>query len=464
MKIRLGYADGQFSKPIRYGGDAHAILVAPTRTGKGRDILIPALFEYEGSCVVIDPKGQLCAQTAPRRARMGQKIIILNPFKIMRKVLSAGSERFKGVSEKCDFEATYNPMETLDPDAESFGADCDSLTDGIVTIEHNREVHWSESAHELISGMIMELATNWLPNERNLATVRRIVAAPNSDLVNFCKVALASGNTFSADRLARFAEEEAKNANEIASIISTAKTQTKFISNEAIANSLKTSSFRFSDLRREPTTVYVILPTRYLGPCAKWFRLIVASALNELMREPEEDDLDVLLVADEFSQLGRMVSVENAMALAAGYRLQLFIVVQDLTRLKEHYRDAFETFLANAGAQIYFSPRDVFSMEYISKLAGVVEVATQSTSTSDVTLQQLMHGHSGVNVSISDRVRPLLYPHEARQMDEDRMLMFVEGYKGVLQAYRRSYLETPEFNGMYGPDPYHLKRKIEGAK
>jgi len=348
-------------------------------------------------------------------------------------------------------------MDTLDPEAESFGADCDSLTDGIVTIEHGREVHWPESAHELIGGVDMELVTNWLPDERNLATVRRLIAGPNSDLVNFCKAALASGNTLSADRLARFAEEEAKNANEIASIISTAKTQTKFISNAAIANSLKGSSFKFSDLRREPTTVYVILPTRYLGTCAKWFRLIVASALNELMREPEEGDLDVLLMADEFSQLGRMVSVENAMALAAGYRLQLFIVVQDLTRLKEHYRDAFETFLANAGAQVFFGQRDVFSMEYVSKLCGVVEVATKSTSTSDVTGQQLMQGHSGVNVSISDRVRPLLYPHEVAQLDNNRMLMFIEGYKGVMQAYRRSYLQTPEFDGMYSPDPYHAK-------
>lgn len=456
MKIRLGYADSQFSKPIRYSGDAHIGLIGPTRKGKDRDILDPVLMEYEGSVICVDPKGQLCAQTAPERARMGQKIYILNPFGILPGVLSPDAERFKGLKNVV-FNATCNPMESLIPEADSFGVDCDSLSDGVVLMEHGRELHWSESARELISGVIMQLAANWLPHERNLATMRRLIAGPNSDLVNFCRAAVACGDPFISDRLARFSEEEAKNANEIASIISTAKTQTKFISNTAIANSLMESSFQFEDLRKEKITVYVILPGRYLNACAKWFRLIVGTALNRLMREPEPGDLPVLMVCNEFSQLGHMESVSNAMGLSAGYRLQLFIVVQDLTRLKEHYHDGWETFLANAGAQLFMAARDVFTQEYVSKLCGVVEVATKSTSTHDVTLEQMIHGQSGVNVSISERVRPLLYPHEVAQLDDDRMLMFIEGYKGVLQAYRRPYWKMPEFAGKFGVDPYHMK-------
>jgi type IV secretion system protein VirD4 len=57
--IRLGYYRAPedkgkgWGRVIRYGGDAHLITVAPTGSGKGRDVLAGVLLEYEGSCIVI---------------------------------------------------------------------------------------------------------------------------------------------------------------------------------------------------------------------------------------------------------------------------------------------------------------------------------------------------------------------------------------------------------------------------
>ena len=44
---------------ISYEGDSHICTVAPTRSGKGVNVVIPNLLTYEGSVVVFDLKGEL---------------------------------------------------------------------------------------------------------------------------------------------------------------------------------------------------------------------------------------------------------------------------------------------------------------------------------------------------------------------------------------------------------------------
>jgi type IV secretion system protein VirD4 len=64
---------------LRYPGPGHLITVAPTRSGKGRDVIIPALLDWPYSAIVIDPKGELACVTSARRRRFG-KVIYLDPY------------------------------------------------------------------------------------------------------------------------------------------------------------------------------------------------------------------------------------------------------------------------------------------------------------------------------------------------------------------------------------------------
>lgn len=106
---------------------------------------------------------------------------------------------------------------------------------------------------------------------------------------------------------------------EFQSILSTALTQTAFLDDPAIAYSLGGDDFRFIDLKRKPVTVYLILPSRYIAAYARWLRLMVVSAISDLTSTAEKSDKPVLLLLDEFAQLGHLSSIENAMALAAGF-------------------------------------------------------------------------------------------------------------------------------------------------
>ena len=66
--------------PILYAEDRHLVTIAPTGAGKGRGVIIPNLLRFEGSVIVIDPKGETWHVTARRRKEMGQEVRLLDPF------------------------------------------------------------------------------------------------------------------------------------------------------------------------------------------------------------------------------------------------------------------------------------------------------------------------------------------------------------------------------------------------
>lgn len=76
--IFLGMLGG---RPIWLNGTLHAIVIAPTRSGKSTCIAIPILLTYEGSVVVLDVKGELYRITSGYRGlALGQNVYIWSPY------------------------------------------------------------------------------------------------------------------------------------------------------------------------------------------------------------------------------------------------------------------------------------------------------------------------------------------------------------------------------------------------
>lgn len=449
-------------------GEGHLFLSAPPRSGKARDILIPALLHYDqGSCIVIDPKGQLAAVTGPQRARLGQRVIVLNPFHILPEVLCADSPRHFGRIDdedkaRCIFEAKFNPLSALRPESETFGADCDNMAESIVTHDGgDQQSHWSDSARGLVASLIGHLVANCKEKLQTLTHLRKVITSPTllrEAAEHARSEAAAGGDEFLAESLARFGETDAANKGEIASIISTATTQTRFLANRAIARSLTPGpddfKLRFAELKKTRTTVYLVLPVRYLASCGKWFRLVLAAALDALLTE--EPGLPVLCVLDEFAQLGKLSVIENTLGLAAGMGVQLWPVLQDLTQLKELYPERWESFLGCAGVQMFFAPRENTSANYISELCGDTTIALQSESKGKSKDTFGMQTGSNEGRSSSPHQRRALLPQEVRQLPENEFIMFFDGLPGrFTRAQRKPYWEIAECRTLASPDPYH---------
>ncbi|HEY4359738.1 MAG TPA: type IV secretory system conjugative DNA transfer family protein [Bryobacteraceae bacterium] len=432
-RIRLGYFDTTFRETLWYPHDSHLIVTAPTSSGKFRDLLAGLGGTFQGSVVWVDSKLQ-AASVLARRISRTHDVVILNPFKVLPEFIG----RYPHISS--------NPLDTLDPTLPSFGADCDAIVDGIVTEQgQNGDSHFPMAAKDGWSGVIAALKRHGEPEDQNLASARKLICSPG--FFEFCRdVAAMTSDDFIRQKLGRFTLAKAEENREVLGILSTMAVQSSFLGNQAIADVLRSSDFRWRSLKKRPTCVFLGLPARYLSTCGKWFRLMVATAMNQLLYE--ERGIPTLLVLDEFAALNRLPVIQTAMGLARGFGVRLMPILQDLNQLVGIYgRDSFETFLGNA-SKVFFAPQDRFTAEYISHMVGSVDSRAISKSVND---------ERGVrsNISISAGQRYYLAPQQIRELPPNEMLVIGQGLRGFIRAGRRPYWLCPEL-GEFDVDPYHV--------
>lgn len=272
--VPIGYTpDGRHA--LHYPGFGHLLCVAAARTGKGASLLVNALLSWRYSVIVIDPKAENALVTAKSRKRFG-RVYILNPFKMF-------------FDELGSMQARLNPMQIISAASASFHADCDKLAAALVWDEGTGEgKHWTTAARILVSGMIAAIIRHEAdPDKKHLVEIARLISS-GDELFTFCRTIMQqSHDPFIKQKLGRFALPLGKQpGREMEDVISTAITQLGFIGNAAIAESLSGSDFRFSDLKKRPgTTVFICLPLDMLDVCDKYFRLILETALSDLLNE-----------------------------------------------------------------------------------------------------------------------------------------------------------------------------------
>lgn len=75
-----GYVD-----PYLFCGDGHLLTIAPTGAGKGVACVIPALLRHRGDAVIMDPKGENYSVTAKFRRSLGQEVILIDPYGVVKR-------------------------------------------------------------------------------------------------------------------------------------------------------------------------------------------------------------------------------------------------------------------------------------------------------------------------------------------------------------------------------------------
>ena len=325
-------------KLLSYDGPAHLLTLAPTRAGKGVGTVIPNLLLAERSVLVIDPKGENARIAGSARERFGT-VHVLDPF---------------GVSGRPS--AAYNPLDRLSADSPDLSEDATSLADALVVdpAHQTGDAHWNEEAKALIGGLIMFCVAHEEPVRRNLGAVREYLTLPPDRMADLVK--LMQDSDVADGLVARAANRFAGKADrEAASVLSNAQRHTHFLDSPRIAKAMARSDFQFADLRHRITSVFLVLPPNRLDAYSRWLRLLVSQALQDIARDAEVSATPAgplmpqiaaqrpverlkrpaLFLLDEFAALGRLEAVERAMGLMAGYGLQLWPILQDMSQLRD---------------------------------------------------------------------------------------------------------------------------------
>ena len=421
---------------LRYDGPAHLITLAPTRAGKGVGTVIPNLLAAERSVLVIDPKGENARIAGEARRRFGT-VHVLDPFEV------------SGMPS-----AAYNPLDRLALDSLDLGEDAASLTEALVMDPPGQvtEAHWNEEAKAILGGLIMFCVCHEDRNRRSLATVREYLTLPPEKLRALLE--LMQDSDEAGGLIARAANRFLGKADrEAASVLSNAQRHTHFLDSPRIAKCLARSDFAFSDLRHRITSVFLVLPPNRMDAYSRWLRLLVSQALQDIARDAERPQnasegrserltAPALFLLDEFAALGRLEAVERAMGLMAGYGLQLWPILQDMSQLKDLYGERAGTFIANAGVQQVFGVNDFETAKWLSQMIGQETAGFQTDS---------FKPGDGPSFSNNLTGRDLLTPDEIMQLPPKRQLLRVQG-QATAVAQKLRYYADPEFAGLFTPE------------
>lgn len=425
--------DAHTGRLLRYDGPAHLLTLAPTRSGKGVGTVIPNLLTVDRSVLVIDPKGENARVTHDARARFGP-VHVLDPF---------GATGLPA--------AAYNPLGRLSPTSPDLGEDAASLAEALVVDAPGQsgEAHWNEEAKALLSGLVLFAVCHEDEERRTLATVREYLTLPPDKFRAL--LALMQDSDAAGGLVARAANRHlGKSDREASGVLSSAQRHTHFLDSPRIVASTARSDFAFASLRHETASVFLVLPPNRLDAYARWLRLLVSQALAEIARDAEGDAAPgapprlaepALFLLDEFAALGRLEAVERAMGLMAGYGLQLWPILQDMSQLRALYGQRANTFVANAGVLQAFGVNDHETAKWLSQLMGQETAAYETTS---------HRPGDSPSTSLHLTGRDLLTPDEVMRLPDHAQLLRVQG-QPMIVALKLRYYADPEFRGLHAP-------------
>ncbi|WP_441234506.1 type IV secretory system conjugative DNA transfer family protein [Bradyrhizobium sp. 930_D9_N1_4] len=365
--------------------DRPLIMLAGTRAGKTSTILMPNLYLYSGSMLVLDPKGELAAAAAFRR-RMGHNVYVLDPF---------GQTQEKS--------ACFNPLAELDPESPAIIDDVMAVANALVPDgDEGNSKHFNNGARAILRGLIL-LVLTLPPSERHLVTVRELLCLTYKPLVDACRRAAAKamaaategekqdqfdrssvavrtlfawmvglGNRYGGVAAAIGERFLQMSMTERSSHLSTAAVHTDFLDSLLLRRTLRHSDFRLADLRGDrPTTIFMCLPVGRMEQHFRWMRLVVQLACSKLeaMGTYPRERPPILFMLEEFAALGHMDFMERASAYFPGFGIKPWFILQDITQLRRNYK-SWESFLGNSGMVQMFANGDGETVDWASRRLG----------------------------------------------------------------------------------------------
>ena len=400
----------KYLEPILQTGEGHIMTIASTGAGKGIGCVIPTLLRCKDSVIIIDPKGENAAVTARHREAMGQQVVIIDPFR----------------TTNFDFIDTLNPMDLLQMDSPNLVEDAAVLAElAVMPMPSLPDPFWDDRAIQLITGLILHVATARPPVLRNLSEVRYLLNQSPEDM------------TFTAKEMTKSKNEEVRQMASIlttaeikvrASIISTAQNHMECFRGTQVQNAISNSSFKLDDVTDgKPMTIYIVIPPDKLSTHAQLLRLWIGVLMTAITRRRKPPELNTLFMLDEAAQLGQLRQLRQATTLLRGYGLKTWSFWQDLSQLKSLYPNDWETMYNNCKVIQYFGMNNMH-------VARTVKVMT------------------GYNNE-----------YELLDLDADEMLLCLAGDECVI-AQRSNYLTDRPFSGMFDDNPYHTELDMDAVR
>jgi type IV secretion system protein VirD4 len=435
---------------LMFDGQQHAIISAPTRSGKGVGIVIPNLLNWPDSAVVLDIKQENWKKTSGFRRKHGQECFLFNPV-------------------AADYRShRYNPLTYISTDPNFRIDDIQKIGNMLFPDQPGTDPIWTATPRSLFLGVVLYLCET--PEKLvTLGQVLRETLADGDGSKYFAQIindrAEGKGGKPLSGACVRGLNSYISIASENtrAGIMTSFRSRLELWMNPLVDAATSANDFDLRKVREKRMSIYIGVTPDNLERMAPLINLFFQQLIDLNTRQLPEDNkalkFTCMLLMDEFTTIGKIPVLSKGIGYLAGYGLRMLPIIQSPAQLVEVYgKEAAQTFTTNHALQIIYPPKasETQTANDISQWLGYQTVKGFSESRA-----KGWFAKKTPNETASDQKRALLLPQEITSLGKMKSIIIVEDCPPIL-AKKVRYYEDKNFTSRLIPGADVPKIDMDG--
>lgn len=467
-ETKKGY-DITFSKP------AHTLIIGTTGSGKTTTFINPTIqilsnTKTQPSMLISDPKGELYSLHAKSLIKRGYDVKVLDlrnpycsirwnplekPFEMYQEMLALDDKvrvneeegyyifEDKIYYDKEELQSTIQvkKQEIFDEVYEDLNDICSVLC----PIKNKSEPIWESGAKNFILAITLAMLEDsenpelGMTKEKfNFYNVMKIATNTQDDceeLIQYFNHRSPISKSVSLSKQVLDASDKTRG-----SYLSTVFDKLSLFSDMSICSLTSANEINFANIAIKPTALFLQIPdekeTRHTLAA-----MVILQAYKALVAKANTyPDLSlprsVYFLLDEFGNLPQIHKLEQMITVGRSRKIWLALVVQSYAQLAKVYDEkSADIIKSNCNIQIFIGTTDQKTIEEFSKKCGNYSIIQKNVSFSS--------SNDGVGSSVSVKERPLIYPSELAQLNNNQdmgnAIVSIFGYSPIRSKFTPSF-------------------------
>ena len=479
---------------------AHTLIIGTTGSGKTTTFISPTIqilanTKSKPSMLISDPKGELYALHAKSLLKRGYDVKILDlrnpycsirwnplekPFEMYQEMLSLDNK--VSVNEE---EGYYIFENKIYYDKDELNAviqvkkqelfdevyeDLNDICSVLCPVKNKSEPIWESGAKNFILAITLamledsENPTNEMTKEKfNFFNIMKIATNTQNDcedLMEYFKHRSPISKSVSLSKQVLDASDKTRG-----SYLSTIFDKLSMFSDMSICSLTSANEIDFAEISTKPTALFLQIPdekeTRHTLAA-----MVILQAYKALVAKANTyPDLSlprsVYFLLDEFGNLPQVHKLEQMITVGRSRKIWLALVVQSYAQLAKVYDEkSADIIKSNCNIQIFIGTTDQKTIEEFSKKCGNYSIIQKNVSFSS--------SNDGVGSSVSVKERPLIYPTELAQLNNNQnmgnAIVSIFGYSPIrskfVPSFKSKYFVLEKTNQLLSAGKYFNEEKV----
>ena len=365
------------------------IIVGGSGSGKTRYVVKPNIYLANTSYICTDPKGELARSTIPLLLRKGYTIRVFDLV-------------------DPDRSDCYNPFRYIRSDADVLKLIANFIRNTTPKNAHANDPFWEKSETALDCALMLYLLHEAPPEEQTMEMMLT--------MLEYGTAKEGDGDYQSPlDLLFEALEEE--NPSHIA-----LRQYKVWITS--------TDTMELEKLGERKQAIFCVIPDSNDVSLNFLVGMLYTQAFQELYFQADKVHggslpIPVRLMFDEFANVALPDGYARLQATMRSRNVMATIILQNISQLKELFKDSWEGIIGNADAFVYLGGNEQSTHKYVSELLGKETIETRTSSQS--------RGRNGsYSQNFQQAGRELLTPDEVRMLDNRYALVLLRGEAPVI--------------------------------